>query len=581
MATFYAPSTLEALMQSMPELRKKQRRAEQLRETQKKLEKQASDAQARGPKNYAPQQMGGLFPTVQQYQPDYGNAAEQGIGALGGYLMGGQAEGAQGEYDQAQSEAVLRAAQQMGGKPMDPTGAGVGLEAAEQQGTPANEAAMRAYMTMIGGPELAKALGEPNDLKARATQIDEDGNVWTQMTNGEWRQAGFKARSGVRSIVDPETGEIIQVSTTTQAPGARKVQMAGTSGGGGGAGGPLANLDREDLHARQMKQESGGNQNAVSKAGARGVMQIMPDTAAELAAQMGVPVEQIFSDAATNEKAGRLYMDQQLERYGGDQEAALIAYNAGPGNADKWLEAGRDYSVLPVREETEPYVRKILGQTGGGPSPTGTPAKVGGAQNVAFAKETGKAQAEAAAALGKAEGHADSGIRAVDDLLADEKGLRDIVGNKDEFLSYGRAPDALADYLVPLFSAGTDAARGYAKWKTVKGSAFLQAFEELRGGGQITEAEGKKAEIAKAALDRSQSYDDVKKALQDIREVMQAGLRRARARAKGDFSGDNALEVTMPAGMTSPSTAPALQPRQQAPVDDDIEALVNMYAPGG
>lgn len=54
------------------------------------------------------------------------------------------------------------------------------------------------------------------------------------------------------------------------------------------------------------------------------------------------------------------YLDTQLKRYGGDVEAALIAYNAGPGNADKWLAAGRDYSKLPRPEETKPYVLKVL-----------------------------------------------------------------------------------------------------------------------------------------------------------------------------------------------------------------------------
>jgi len=49
-----------------------------------------------------------------------------------------------------------------------------------------------------------------------------------------------------------------------------------------------------------------------------------------------------------------------LDRYDGDVEAALIAYNAGFGNADKFMASGRDMSVLPQRRQTEPYVRKIM-----------------------------------------------------------------------------------------------------------------------------------------------------------------------------------------------------------------------------
>jgi hypothetical protein len=51
-----------------------------------------------------------------------------------------------------------------------------------------------------------------------------------------------------------------------------------------------------------------------------------------------------------------------IDRYDGDVEAALIAYNAGAGNADKFVAAGRDYDVLPQTMQTQPYVDKIMGQ---------------------------------------------------------------------------------------------------------------------------------------------------------------------------------------------------------------------------
>ena len=111
---------------------------------------------------------------------------------------------------------------------------------------------------------------------------------------------------------------------------------------------------------RIIQAESGGDPNAVSPAGASGIMQIMPDTAADPG--FGVtPIawEDIFNPVL-NRKFGTEYVEALLSRYDGDEEAALIAYNAGAGNADKWLEAGRDYAVLPRREETEPYVNKIM-----------------------------------------------------------------------------------------------------------------------------------------------------------------------------------------------------------------------------
>lgn len=57
---------------------------------------------------------------------------------------------------------------------------------------------------------------------------------------------------------------------------------------------------------------------------------------------------------------GRDYLTALLQRYGNDAEAALIAWNAGMSNADKWLKAGRDYGVLPRADITKPHVQRIL-----------------------------------------------------------------------------------------------------------------------------------------------------------------------------------------------------------------------------
>lgn len=59
------------------------------------------------------------------------------------------------------------------------------------------------------------------------------------------------------------------------------------------------------------------------------------------------------------ERVGREYRDAMFDRYDGDMEAAAIAYNAGPGNADKWVAAGRDYGALPKPSETRPYAEGI------------------------------------------------------------------------------------------------------------------------------------------------------------------------------------------------------------------------------
>ena len=81
-----------------------------------------------------------------------------------------------------------------------------------------------------------------------------------------------------------------------------------------------------------IQAESGGNPLALSRAGARGLMQLMPETAAELG------VTNPF-DPTQNIMAGTSYLRRLLDRYRGDVKLALAAYNWGMGNLEKRPEA--------------------------------------------------------------------------------------------------------------------------------------------------------------------------------------------------------------------------------------------------
>jgi soluble lytic murein transglycosylase-like protein len=99
------------------------------------------------------------------------------------------------------------------------------------------------------------------------------------------------------------------------------------------------------LLAGLVKQESGFNPNVGSPAGARGLTQLMPATAA------GLGVTNVL-DPAQSLEGGAKYLRAQLDAFGGDVTRALAAYNAGPG-------AVKRYGGVPPYAETQNYVRAV------------------------------------------------------------------------------------------------------------------------------------------------------------------------------------------------------------------------------
>lgn len=116
-----------------------------------------------------------------------------------------------------------------------------------------------------------------------------------------------------------------------------------------------------DLVDRVEQQESGGDQAAVSSAGAVGVMQVMPDTAPEAAKLAGVKWDpQAYrTDANYNRLLGIAYLSEMLRRYDGDVEKALAAYNAGPGSVENALATNGDNWLAALPGETQDYVARI------------------------------------------------------------------------------------------------------------------------------------------------------------------------------------------------------------------------------
>lgn len=101
-----------------------------------------------------------------------------------------------------------------------------------------------------------------------------------------------------------------------------------------------------DLLASIVKAESNGNTRAVSRAGARGLMQLMPGTAAEQGVSDSFEPNQ-------NVQGGSAYLDELLHRYHDNIALALAAYNAGPAAVDK-------YHGIPPYRETRAYVARVI-----------------------------------------------------------------------------------------------------------------------------------------------------------------------------------------------------------------------------
>jgi soluble lytic murein transglycosylase-like protein len=105
-------------------------------------------------------------------------------------------------------------------------------------------------------------------------------------------------------------------------------------------------LDPAVLHGL-IQQESGFNPNSRSSAGALGLTQLMPSTAASLGVSNPL-------DPAQSIEGGARYLSQMMSQFGGNTADALAAYNAGPGAVQR-------YGGVPPYSETQSYVTKVLG----------------------------------------------------------------------------------------------------------------------------------------------------------------------------------------------------------------------------
>jgi len=152
-------------------------------------------------------------------------------------------------------------------------------------------------------------------------------------------ESELQAKTGaIGGVTNSTTGKKSSSSSQLTSPGADIGGLISASANKYG-------LDPK-LVSAVAQTESGYRADAVSGSGAVGVMQLMPETAAELG------VNNVY-DPAQNIDGGAKYLKQMLTTFHGDVSKAVAAYNAGP-------QAVKTYNGVPPYAETQNYVNKVL-----------------------------------------------------------------------------------------------------------------------------------------------------------------------------------------------------------------------------
>ena len=141
-----------------------------------------------------------------------------------------------------------------------------------------------------------------------------------------------------------------------------------------------------------MMTESGGNPLAYNtSSGATGAYQFMPGTARDMGLRVDSQVDERL-DPEKSRAAASVYMRQLLNRYDGNVDNALRAYNWGMGNIDKWIANGSDPSRLP--KETREYTGKVYGNMGGARGYYAMQGRMAGNQPYPLASGAGQPQVQ-------------------------------------------------------------------------------------------------------------------------------------------------------------------------------------------
>ncbi|MEG9296359.1 lytic transglycosylase domain-containing protein [Mangrovibacillus sp. Mu-81] len=189
-------------------------------------------------------------------------------------------------------------------------------------------------------------LGSVSSLNASAASNELFQQMFTQaLQNAGSLSTGTNTLGAVKSMLDTQSAYMVaQPPRSLSMSSKMNIQTPKSLDDIISSAADMYQLPKKLIQA-VIHHESGFNPQAVSPAGASGLMQLMPATA------RGLGVSNIF-DPEENVFAGSKYLKQMLDKYNGDIDLALAAYNAGPGNVDK-------YNGIPPFKETTAYVKKV------------------------------------------------------------------------------------------------------------------------------------------------------------------------------------------------------------------------------
>ncbi|MGC9158858.1 MAG: lytic transglycosylase domain-containing protein [Terracidiphilus sp.] len=174
-----------------------------------------------------------------------------------------------------------------------------------------------------------------------------EGRLRLYLSAGEDNYIEFPADeiAGIETVAHPPAPPPEPAHAVSAPAGADRKLSAADLGEMLGRAGRAHDLD-VDLLASLVDAESGGNSRAISPAGARGLMQLMPATARRMGVENSYQPEE-------NVQGGSAYLDALLNRYHNNLALALAAYNAGPGAVER-------YGGIPPYRETRIYVARVI-----------------------------------------------------------------------------------------------------------------------------------------------------------------------------------------------------------------------------